>query len=150
MPEPNNQEQQQQEQQQQMSDMDIATQANQLLRERDAQIKSLQKELAQSKLLQQSEDEVEEPMTREEAINTIGDSRTTNYDYAVAVCALRDAELAAGHADPLGKNGQAVYDFFKEVIEECDGDKNLFPSLYSARLGADDPQLTMANKTRRK
>ena len=67
-----------------------------------------------------------------------------------AVVDLVDIEKNEGRANPLGKNGDAVYDFFKEVIEECDGDKNLFTSIYQTKLGEDDPQIKLAYNKRKK
>ena len=87
-------------------------------------------------------------MTREECIKRLGDGRTTNYDYAEAVVGLVDLELAEGKPNPLGKNGEAVYAFFKDVLEECGDDKSRFTSIYQSRLGADDHTTAMAYKKR--
>lgn len=138
------------EQEEELSDIEIAELANKELRKKEEEIAKLKKDLARAKLLSKAEEEEEEPLSREECLKRLSDTRTTNYDYAEAVIGLVDAELAEGKPNPLGKNGKEVYDFFKDVIEECDGDKTRFTSIYQARLGADDPSIAMAYKKRNK
>lgn len=138
------------EQEEELSDIEIAELANKELRKKEEEIAKLKKDLAKAKLLSKAEEEEEEPLSREECLKRLSDTRTTNYDYAEAVIGLVDAELAEGKPNPLGKNGKEVYDFFKDVIEECDGDKTRFTSIYQARLGADDPSIAMAYKKRNK
>lgn len=136
------------EQEEELSELEIAELANKELRKKEEEIAKLKKDLAKAKLLSQAEEEEEEPLSREECLKRLSDTRTTNYEYAEAVIGLVDAELAEGKPNPLGKNGKEVYDFFKDVIEECDGDKTRFTSIYQARLGADDPSIAMAYKKR--
>lgn len=136
------------EQEEELSELEIAELANKELRKKEEEIAKLKKDLARAKLLSKAEEEEEEPLSREECLKRLSDTRTTNYDYAEAVIGLVDAELAEGKPNPLGKNGKEVYDFFKDVIEECDGDKARFTSIYQARLGADDPSIAMAYKKR--
>lgn len=131
-----------------LTDVEIAELANKELRKRDEEISKLKKDLAKAKLYSEAEEEEESVLTREECIKRISDSHTTNYDYAEAVVCLVDDELSNGNPNPLGKDGEAVYNFFKDVIEECDGDKSRFPSIYQARLGSDDPSVAMAYKKR--
>lgn len=138
------------EEEEELSELEIAELANKELRKKEEEIAKLKKDLAKAKLLSQAEEEEEEPLSREECLKRLSDTRTTNYDYAEAVIGLVDAELAEGKPNPLGKNGKEVYDFFKDVIEECDGDKTRFTSIYQARLGADDPSISMAYKKRNK
>lgn len=138
------------EQEEELSDIEIAELANKELRKKEEEIAKLKKDLAKAKLLSKAEEEEEEPLSREECLKRLSDTRTTNYDYAEAVIGLVDAELEEGKPNPLGKNGKEVYDFFKDVIEECDGDKTRFTSIYQARLGADDPSIAMAYKKRNK
>ena len=138
------------EQEEELSELEIAELANKELRKKEEEIAKLKKDLARAKLLSKAEEEEEEPLSREECLKRLSDTRTTNYDYAEAVIGLVDAELAEGKPNPLGKNGKEVYDFFKDVIEECDGDKTRFTSIYQARLGADDPSIAMAYKKRNK
>ena len=138
------------EQEEDLSELEIAELANKELRKKEEEIAKLKKDLARAKLLSKAEEEEEEPLSREECLKRLSDTRTPNYDYAEAVTGLVDAELAAGKPNPLGKNGKEVYDFFKDVIEECDGDKTRFTSIYQARLGADDPSIAMAYKKRNK
>ena len=138
------------EQEEDLSELEIAELANKELRKKEEEIAKLKKDLARAKLLSKAEEEEEEPLSREECLKRLSDTRTTNYDYAEAVIGLVDAELAEGKPNPLGKNGKEVYDFFKDVIEECDGDKTRFTSIYQARLGADDPSIAMAYKKRNK
>lgn len=137
-------ENQQQEQEEELSELEIAELANKELKERDAEIAKLKKQLAQAKLYSTVDGEEEESMSREECIKVLADDRTTNYDYAQAVVDLVDIELAAGHSNPLGEDGQDVYDFFKGCIEECGDDKSRFTSIYQSRLGADDKSVAMA------
>lgn len=134
-----------------LTEIEIAELANKELRKKEEEIAKLKKELAKAKLYSEAEEgEEEETLSREECIKRISDNRTTNYDYAEAVVGLVDYELAKGNVNPLGKDGKAIYDFFKDVIEECDGDKSRFTSIYQARLGADDPSVAMAYKKRNK
>lgn len=137
------------EQEETLTDEEIALLANKEIRDRDKKIKELTKELNKAKLLSTAEDEEEEPLSREECIKRLSDTRTTNYDYAEAVIGLVDAELADGNPNPLGKNGEQVYEFFKECIEECDGDKSRFTSIYQAKLAPDDKSVAMAYNSRK-
>lgn len=132
-----------------LTDEEIAVLANKEIRKKDDEISRLKKDLAKAKLLSQAEDEEEEPLSREECLKRLSDNRTTNYEYAEAVIGLVDNELSNGNPNPLGKNGKEVYDFFKSVIEECDGDKTRFTSIYQARLGADDKSVAMAYNKRK-
>lgn len=138
------------ENEEELSDEEIAELASKELQKKDKEIAKLKKDLAKAKLLSTAEDEEEEPLSREECIKRISDTRTTNYDYAEAVIGLVDDELSKGNPNPLGKNGKEVYDFFKDVIEECDGDKSRFTSIYQSRLGADDKSVAMAYNKRKK
>ena len=141
MAEPN-----EQEQQEELSEIEIAELANQELKKKNAEIAKLKRELAQKKLYSTATDEEETLMSREECINVISDPNAINYDYAESVCRLVDIELDEGHANPLGEDGQDVYDFFKEVLEECGDDKSRFTAIYQARIGADDKTAVMAYK----
>lgn len=132
-----------------LEDVEIADLANKEIRSRDAEIAKLKKDLAKAKLYSKAEEEEEEPLTREECVKRLSDSRTTNYDYAEAVVGIVDLELSEGRPNPLGKNGEEVYNFFKDVLEECGDDKSRFTSIYQARLGADDPSTAMAYKKRK-
>lgn len=138
------------ENEEQLTDEEIAELANKEIKKKNEEIASLKKELAKAKLYSEAEEEEEAPMTREECIKVLSSDRTTNYDYAEAVVNLVDIELSEGKPNPLGKNGKEVQQFFKDVIEECDGDKSRFTSIYQARLGADDPSVAMAYKKRNK
>lgn len=138
------------ENEEELNDEEIAELANKELRKKEEEIAKLKKDLAKAKLLSTAEDEEEEPLSREECIKRLSDMRTTNYDYAEAVVGLVDVELAEGRPNPLGKNGKEVYDFFKDVIEECNGDKTRFTSIYQARLGADDKSIAMAYNKRKR
>lgn len=132
------------EQEEELSEIEIAELANKELKSRDAEIAKLKKELAQAKLYSTVDGEEEEPMSREECIKVLASDSTTNYDYAQAVINLVDLELAEGNPNPLGQDGQEVYDFFKGCIEECGDDKSRFTSIYQSRLGADDKSVAMA------
>jgi len=132
-----------------LTDIEIAELANQELRKKDVELAKLRKDLAQAKLFSVVGDEEPEILTREECIKQLGNNRITNYDYAETVCNLVDIEKSEGKPNPLGKNGEEVYKFFKDVIEECGDDKSRFPSIYQARLGNDDTQTAMAYKNRK-
>ena len=134
---------------QELSEVEIAELANKEIRQRDAEIADLKRKLAKSKLYSTAEEEEEAPMTREECLKLISDPHTSNYDYAVGVVGLVEAEIDAGRSNPLGADGQEVYEFFKDVIEECGDDKSRFCSIYQARLGADAPSTAMAYKKRK-
>lgn len=131
-----------------LSDIEIAELANKKLKEKDAEIAQLKKDLAKEKLLSTAPEDDDELMSKEECIKVITDGRASNYDYAVAVLDLVDNELSDGKPNPLGKNGEDVYNFLKDTVEECDGDKSRFTSIYQARLGADDPSVAMAFRKR--
>lgn len=131
-----------------LSDIEIAELANKKLKEKNAEIAQLKKDLAKEKLLSTAPEEDDELMSKEDCIKVITDGRTSNYDYAVAVLDLVDNELSDGKPNPLGKNGEDVYNFLKDTVEECDGDKSRFTSIYQARLGADDPSVAMAFRKR--
>ena len=132
-----------------LEEVEIAEHANKEIRNKNAEIAKLKKDLAKAKLYSTAEEEEEEPLTREECVKRLSDSRTTNYDYAEAVVGIVDLELSEGRPNPLGKNGEEVYNFFKDVLEECGDDKSRFTSIYQARLGADDPSTAMAYKKRK-
>ena len=148
MADENNKEQKEKETEENLTEIDIAELASKELRKKEEEIAKLKKDLAKAKLYSEAEEEEEKTLTREECIKRISDNRTTNYDYAEAVIGIVDDEISKGNPNPLGKDGEAVYKFFKDVIEECDGDKSRFPSIYQARLGADDPSVAMAYKKR--
>ena len=135
--------------QQEMDDISIAEQANKLLQKEREEKEKLKKELARAKLLSNGNPEEEkEVMSKEDCLKIIGDKNTCNYDYAVAVVNLVDRELEAGQPNPLGEHGQEIRDFFEEVIEDCDGDKTKFTSVYQAKLPADDPKIAVSYRAR--
>lgn len=121
-----------------LNDIEIAELANKELRRKEEEINKLKKELAQVKLYSTSKEEEERIVTEEDCFKTITDINSCNYDYAQAVVDLVDIKSKSGLENPLGKNGSEVYDFFKEIIEECDGDKNRFTSIYQSKIGNDD------------
>lgn len=134
-----------------MSDISLAELANKELKEKEELIKKLEKQLAIEKLHSSGEENNEENiMSREDCINQLNKSNISNYDYAVAVCGLVDAERAEGNPNPLGSKGDEVYDFLKGCIEECDGDKHNFVAIYQARLGKDDNKVSAAFNSRKK
>ena len=132
-----------------LTDIEIGELANKEIRKRDSEIAQLKKELAKAKLYTVATEEKEAVMTKEDCLKVIGDNHTTNYDYANAVVELCDREAELGNPNPLGPDGEKIKKFFADVIEECDGDKSLFPSIYQARLGADEPAIAMAYKKRK-
>lgn len=135
---------------QEMDDVELAELANKELKKRDAEIAKLKKDLAKAKLYSEATDEEEETkLTKKECISRIFDSKTCNYDYAEAVINLVDIEKSEGKQNPLGSNGDEVYDFLKQCIEDCDGDKNLFTSIYYSSLGKDDREVALAYNSRK-
>lgn len=132
-----------------LSEIEIAELANKELRAKNEEIMQLKKELAKSKLYSTVDEEGTTSMTREECIERINDCNCSNYDYIEAVCNLTEIELAEGKPNPLGEDGEKVYNFFKECLDECGDDKSRFTSVYQSRIGADDPKVAMARKNRR-
>lgn len=132
-----------------LTDLEIAELANKELRKKDEELIRVRKELARAKLYSVAEDEESEILSREECVKRLGSNRTTNYDYAEAVVNLVELEKSEGKPNPLGKNGEEVYTFFKDVIEECGDDKSQFTSVYQSRLGKDDPQISAAYNSRK-
>ena len=130
------------------TDLEIAELASKEISERDKKIRELEKQLAKSKLMSNPDEEPEIVRTKEDCLKTIFDSKVSNYDYAVAVCDLVDIETKAGRPNPLGKDGDAVYDFLDDCIACCDGDKSKFPSVYQAKIGKDDLPAAIRSKRR--
>lgn len=137
-------------QQEEMDDIELAELANRELRKKEEEIAKLKKDLAKAKLYSEAEEEEEETLSREECVSRLSDVRTTNYDCIEAVVNLVDLELAEGRENPLGKNGQEIYDFLKDCIDECGDDKSRFTAVYQSKLGADDPTIALAYKNRTK
>lgn len=137
-------------QQEEMDDIELAELANKELRKKEEEIAKLKKDLAKAKLYSEAEEEEEETLSREECVSRLSDVRTTNYDCIEAVVNLVDLELAEGRENPLGKNGQEIYDFLKDCIDECGDDKSRFTAVYQSKLGADDPTIALAYKNRTK
>ena len=132
-----------------LNDVEIAELANKEIKKRDEEIAQLKRDLAKEKLYSQAEETERETPSREECLKIINNPNVCNYDYAQAVVDLVDVELSEGRQNPLGTNGEMVYDFFKEVIEECEGDKTRFPAIYQAKLPKDDPKVEMAYNKRK-
>lgn len=133
---------------QELTDIEIAELANNEIKSRDKEIMDLKRQLAKAKLYQQAPDETPVIMTKEECMKAISNPSINNYDYAVAVCDLVDNCKANGEANPLGEDGDEVYDFFREVIENCNGDKTRFTSIYQSMIGADDTKVAAAYNKR--
>lgn len=132
--------------QQQESEIEIAELARAELDKKDREIKNLKRELAKQKLYSEQEDEQQPERTKDDCINAIFNPNICNYDYAVAVLDLVDIEVKAGRKNPLGKNGQQVYDFLDDCVASCEGDKSKFTAIYQAKIGKDD--LPIRNKRR--
>lgn len=133
---------------QELNDIEIAELANKELKARDAEIEKLKRDLAKAKLYQQATDEEPELMSKEECVKAISNPSISNYDYAKAVCDLVDNCKANGEANPLGEDGDEVYEFLREVIDNCGGDKSRFPSIYQSMIGADDTKVAAAYNKR--
>lgn len=144
-------EEEQKKQDEELSDMEIAELANKELKARNQEIAQLKKDLARMKLLSSGEEEEKpENRTTEECVKVLNTNGVSNYDYAQAVCEIVENAREANEPNPLGENGEEVYQFFKDVLEACDGDKSKFVSVYQAMIGADDPKVAMAYSKRKK
>lgn len=132
-----------------MSDEEVAELGARLLSEKDREIASLKKQVNKMKLLSAAPEEEEQTLTEEECLKVIGDPHSTNYDYAVAAVGLHNIAVEEGRDSPLGEMGQEVADFFQSVIDRCDGDKSVFPSVYQSMIGPDDKAVAMAYKQRK-
>lgn len=132
-----------------MTDEEIAVLANQKIREQDKEIAKLKKELNKMKLFSTVEPDEEPVLTRDECLKIIFDSNTSQYDYADAVCKLVECDREAGKPNPLGQEGDKVYDFLKDVLDRCDGDKDSFISIYQSRVQDDSQAIAAAYKARK-
>lgn len=131
---------------QDISDIEIATLANEELKKRDYEINTLKKELAKSKLYSQVNEEPK--MTKNECINIIsGGNEISNYEYATAVLRLVDIANENSEPNPLGANGDNVYNFLNMIIAECDGDKSRFVPIYQSKIGADPSNIGLKYKS---
>ena len=128
-----------------MDDEEIAETASRMLQEKDKTIADLKKQLNKQKLIYAAPDEDEEPeMSKEDCLKVIGDTNALNYDYAVAVVNLHNRCVENGEDSPLGEDGEAVAELFADIIDRCDGDKTVFPSVYQSMVPADDKQVAAA------
>lgn len=139
----------QQQQNTDLSDLEIAELANKELKTKDKEIAELKRQLAQAKLYQKGEEEERVRPSKEDCMKILTNPRTCQYDYAQATIDLCDIEEEQGRPNPLGKNGEAVKEFFQDCIDECDGDKSRFVSVYQARIGKDTPTDSLAYKGRK-
>lgn len=142
-PETDNQEQSE------LTDEEVAELGARLLAEKDKEITSLRKQINKMKLLSSAPDEQEQTPTEEEYLKVIGNPHTTNYDYAVAAVGLHNIAVKEERDSPLGEMGQEVADFLQSVIDRCDGDKSVFPSVYQSMIGPDDKAVAMAYNKRK-
>lgn len=135
-----------------LNDLEIAELANKEIRSRDEEIVKLKKDLAKLKLLSKGEEEDNEEvvLSRDEIINNLNNEGICSYDYWVNVLQLCDIAASENKPHPLGSEGENVYNFIKDVLEECDGDKTRFHSIYQARLAPDDKSVAMAYNKRKK
>lgn len=133
-----------------LDDDEIAKLANKEIKARDAEIAKLKKELAKSKLYSKVDEDDEKPITEEEVIKILSNPNVSNYDYAQAVVDLCDIRESNGEPNPLGddedSHGEDVYNLFKQVLEECDGDKTKFTAIYQSRLLPDDKKVVKVNR----
>lgn len=135
----------------QLDDIELAELANKKLKEKDKEIEKLKKDLAKEKLLSNApEEQQEEKVTLDDCNKIVGDPNSTNYDICKSYCDSVDLLREQGINSPYGEEGDVAYKFLKEVIDECDGDKQLFTHLYQAKLPADDKKISMAFQTRKK
>lgn len=128
-----------------LTDEDIAILANKELKKRDEEIASLKKQLAKEKLYSKAPEE-KTVMSKDDCIKVIFDGSSCNYDYAKAVVNLVDIETSEGRVNPLGEDGDAVYELFSNVIKECGDDKDRFTSVYQSKIGQDPSDVSFAYK----
>ena len=133
----------------QLTDIDIAEQANKLLKGKDKEIADLKKQLAQMKLLQQTDDsEEEERMTEEECMAVILNPNASDYDIVDACAKL--AGISEERGDKIfGPHQEEIKEFFEDVIESCNGDKSRFNSVYQSLIGADPKEIAAGFPKRR-
>lgn len=137
-----------QKQEQELTDIEIAELANKEIKSRDAEIIDLKRQLAKAKLYQEAPESQAEIMSKEECLDVISNPNSLNYDYARAVIDLVDNCKNNGEPNPLGEDGDEVYNFFVDVIDACEGDKSRFTSIYQAKIGPDDKQVAAAYNKR--
>ena len=138
-----------QQEQEQLSEIEIAELANDEIKKRDKEIDSLKKALAKAKLYSKAEEEEEEVLSKEDCLSRISDPNVSAYDYAVACIELRERERELGNPDPFGADGEELCKLFGDVIEECNGDKNRFISIYQSKVPNDEPSIAMAYNKRK-
>ena len=130
-----------------LSELEVADLANKEIRKRDDEIASLKKQLAIAKLYSEAdEDNQKEPMSLEDCIKTINDPSSLSYDIFEAVCEDCDRITEMGGAHPLGQDGEQIEQFFRAILDECEGDKSRFHSVYQSMVPADAPQDALAYK----
>lgn len=128
-----------------LSDIEVADLANKEIRKRDDEIASLKKQLAIAKLYSEADEGSDkEPMSLEDCIKTINNPRSYSYDIFNAVCEDCDRVTEQGGAHPLGPDGEQIVTFFRNVLDECDGDKSRFHSVYQSMIGPDEPSVALA------
>lgn len=123
-----------------LTEVEIAELARKELDKEREKNRQLTRELAKAKLFTTVDDEPEEVMSSADCRKIIAASDTTNYDYWAAVIQLCKNETSENKPHPLGEHGEDIITFVEGVIEECEGDKTAFSSLYQARLGKDRPE----------
>lgn len=131
-----------------LEDIEIAELANKQLKEKDKEIAKLKKDLAKQKLLSNAEEEEEELMSREDCTKTLLGNTSTSYDIFCAAIGLYENEEKEGVPHSFGPDAERVYEFMKECVEDCDGDKNRFHAVYQSKIGPDDASIAMAYRNR--
>lgn len=128
-----------------LEDIDIAEQANKIIKDKDKEIYGLKKQIAQMKLLQDAPETVELPKERsaEEAMKDIYNEHSSNYDIMKGVLDVIKANEREGKGNSdIGtpEEVEKFVNFLEEVFEACDGDKSSFNAYYQAMLSEDEPK----------
>ena len=139
--------------------IDVAKEANQLILEKDKEIKNLKTQLARANLLRQvpEDEEVEEPYD----LNKKFTPATTDYEIALHAVKLHEHEKAnpstlpidsqtGKHKYTLGSRADDVATFLKDCIDQSEGDPHRFHTIYKSNIGPDSHEaLNLYNQSQR-
>lgn len=137
------------EQEQELTDIEIAELANKELKNKEAEIVKLKKELAKQKLYSKYDEEDDTPkLTKEQNLELINNPNVCDYDRMEAFCNLSDIEIEEKGVSSFGPQAEEITSFIRGCLEDCEGDKSKFHSIYQARIGNDSPEIAFAYSKR--
>lgn len=137
------------EQEQELTDIEIAELANKELKNKEAEIAKLKKELAKQKLYSKYDEEEDTPkLTKEENWKIVNNPNVHDYDRMEALCNLSDIEIEEKGVSSFGPQAKEITEFIRSCLEDCNGDKSKFYSIYQARIGNDPPEIALAYSKR--